>query len=84
MDAQPNTTGSNTTRSDAVFASDKQMRVTRYGVIERLADPYLTDHDRWVLRQFARFLSGKAPDPDPRAIRPRPVRPTYSRVRRSL
>jgi hypothetical protein len=38
-------------------------RVTQRGVTERLADPYLTDHDRWVLGQFARFLSG----PDARA-----------------
>lgn len=41
--------------------------VTHRGIIERLADPYLTDHDRWVLGQFARFVSGRAPEPDPRA-----------------
>ena len=33
---------------------------------ERLADPYLTDRDRWIPRQFTRFLSGLAPEPDPR------------------
>lgn len=42
---------------------------TRRGISERLSDPYLTDHDRWVLRQFSRFLSGIAPEPDPRALR---------------
>lgn len=42
---------------------------TRRGISERLSDPYLTAHDRWVLRQFGRFLSGIAPEPDPRAVR---------------
>ena len=42
---------------------------TRRSVSERLSDPYLTDHDRWVLRQFGRFLSGVAPEPDPRVVR---------------
>jgi hypothetical protein len=59
---------------------------TQRGVVARLADPYLTDHDRWVLRQFARFLGGRAPGPDPRVVRMppvRPVRPLYTRVRRS-
>ncbi len=55
---------------------------TRRGVIERLADPYLTDHDRWVLGQFARFLEGQAPDPDPRVVPARATRPLYSRARR--
>jgi hypothetical protein len=36
---------------------------TRQGIVERLADPYLTEHDRWVLRQFARFLEGITPCP---------------------
>ena len=62
-------------------------RVTQRGVTERLADPYLTDHDRWVLGQFARFLSGLTPEPDPRAVRARTRRnsrrPLYSRVRRA-
>ena len=40
--------------------------ITRRGVSERLSDPYLTDHDRWVLRQFCRFLGGIVPEPDPR------------------
>jgi hypothetical protein len=59
--------------------------VTHRGVIERLADPYLTDHDRWVLGQFARFLSGRAPGPDPRAVRLRSrlQPPSNSRVRRA-
>lgn len=59
--------------------------ITQRGVLERLADPYLTDHDRWVLGQFARFLAGEAPGPDPRAARPRPSRGAtlFSRVRRA-
>ena len=69
------------------FGVERELLVTRRGVIERLADPYLTDHDRWVLGQFSRFLSGKAPHPDPRATRtrpqPRPRQPLYSRVRRA-
>ena len=56
---------------------------THRGVIQRLADPYLTDHDRWVLGQFARFLEGCAPDPDPRVVPARSTRPLYSRARRS-
>ncbi len=47
--------------------------LTRQGVADRLADPYLTEHDRWVLRQFASFLGGVAPNPDPRARRTRPA-----------
>lgn len=47
--------------------------LTRQGVADRLADPYLTEHDRWVLRQFASFLGGVAPNPDPRARRTRSV-----------
>ena len=43
--------------------------VTRQSIAERLADPFLTDHDRWVLRQFGRFLSGIAPEPDLRVTR---------------
>jgi hypothetical protein len=59
------------------------LHATRRDVIERLADPYLTDHDRWVLRQFASFLGGQAPGPDPRVER-RPVeRPLFSRARRA-
>ena len=53
---------------------------TRRGVIERLADPYLTDHDRWVLGQFARFLDGLAPGPDPRATPGRSRRPLPPRT----
>jgi hypothetical protein len=46
--------------------SRERYRAIRLGVIERLDDPYLTDDDRWVLRQFLRFLSGSAPEPDRR------------------
>jgi hypothetical protein len=47
------------------------LAVTRLGVVARLADPYLTEHDRWVLGQFARFLAGMTPAPDQRAARAR-------------
>lgn len=57
--------------------------VTRRGVIARLADPFLTTHDRWVLGQFAAFLSGRAPGPDPRVVRARPRQVLSSRVRRA-
>lgn len=65
--------------------SGDPLDMTRRGVIERLADPYLNDHDRWVLGQFARFLSGRAPEPDPRAVRARrrAPGPLYARVRRA-
>jgi hypothetical protein len=73
---------------DQVQGEDRY-RATHRGVVERLADPYLTDHDRWVLRQFAHFLSGRTPEPDPRAVRAlaatrarRPLRAgLYPRVR---
>ena len=64
-------------------AAEDMITSTRRGVIERMADPYLTDHDRWVLRQFAYFLSGLTPDPDPRAARVRPEGPLPQRVGRS-
>lgn len=35
---------------------------TRRHLSERLSDPYLTDHDRWVLLQLGRFLSGIRPE----------------------
>ena len=44
------------------------MASTRQGITARLSDPYLTEHDRWVLRQFDHVLAGSAPDPDPRAV----------------
>ena len=47
---------------------DAIVRATRHSISERLSDPYLTEHDRMVLRQFGRFLSGIAPEPDPRAV----------------
>jgi len=59
------------------------VEATRRDVIARLTDPYLTDHDRWVLGQFASFLGGQAPGPDPR-VAPRLIeRPLCSRARRS-
>jgi hypothetical protein len=58
-------------------------RHARLGVLERLADPYLTDHDRWVLGQFARFLSGRAPEPDPRVLVRRPTGPLRPQVRQT-
>lgn len=59
------------------------VEATRRDVLARLADPFLTDHDRWVLRQFASFLDGQAPGPDPR-VAPRPVeRPLCSHARRA-
>jgi hypothetical protein len=48
---------------------EEVVSATTRGISERLTDPYLTAHDRWVLQQFARFLSGIAPEPDPRAVR---------------
>jgi hypothetical protein len=53
---------------------EDDVAATRLGVVERLTDPYLTEHDRWVLRQFAQFLAGVAPGPDPRVTRARPGR----------
>jgi hypothetical protein len=50
------------------WCQEEVVSVTRRGISERLSDPYLTAHDRWVLRQFGRFLSGSAPEPDPRAV----------------
>jgi hypothetical protein len=47
------------------------LAVTRLGVVARLADPYLTEHDRWVLDQFARFLAGMTQAPDQRIARAR-------------
>lgn len=77
MSVEPSSYGLRNARIQA------SVRTTRKGVIERLADPYLTEHDRWVLRQFAQFLGGLAPGPDPR-VRPasRPRRPLYPRLRR--
>jgi len=46
---------------------EEVVSATTRGISERLTDPYLTAHDRWVLQQFAKFLSGTAPEPDPRA-----------------
>jgi hypothetical protein len=65
--------------SDAFRTTDRatqdMIASTRRGVVERMADPYLTDHDRWVLRQFAYFLNGVTPDPDPRLARVRSEEP---------
>ena len=77
MSVQPSSYGTRDARTQDRFSS------TRDGVIERLADPYLTEHDRWVLRQFAQFLGGAAPGPDPRVTpTSRPQRPLYPRLRR--
>lgn len=57
-------------------------RATQAGVVTRLSDPYLTEHDRWVLRQFARFLAGRAPAPDPRVAPRRPMPVASPHVRR--
>mgnify|MGYP001816677419 FL=1 len=70
MSSQPDDPGSDG-RGD-----DELVSATRRSVSERLADPYLTDHDRWVLRQFGRFLSGITPEPRTRTLRitdPRPL-----------
>jgi hypothetical protein len=63
MSPQPNDPDSE--RGDAEDIASATSR----GISQRLSDPHLTDHDRWVLRQFGRFLSGIAPEPDPRAPR---------------
>jgi hypothetical protein len=57
-------------------AQRELLLLTRRGVVERMGDPYLNDHDRWVLGQFGAFLGGVAPAPDPRARVPgeRPLR----------
>jgi hypothetical protein len=65
----------------AGMAETDPVAVTQQGIVERLADPYLTDHDRWVLRQFARFLGGVAPEPDPRVVPVRSARPLHARSR---
>ena len=61
-----------TTQSDAFGVTDGAcediLAATKRGVIERMADPCLTDHDRWVLRQFAYFLSRLTLDPNPRSL----------------
>lgn len=77
MDEQHETVG-----VDPQHAEDARLQTQR-GVVERLADPYLTDHDRWVLGQFARFLGGLAPAPDPRTTLVRSRRPLSSRTRRA-
>ena len=41
---------------------------TRRKLSERLPDPTLTDHDRRVLRRFAEFLDGLAPEPATRKV----------------
>jgi hypothetical protein len=77
MSVQPSSDGLRNARIQASF------RTTRNGVVERLADPYLTEHDRWVLRQFAQFLGGATPGPDPRVTpTSRPQQPLYPRLRR--
>jgi hypothetical protein len=81
MDRHPNDSGASRGGSPrslvALDRSDDDLAVTRLGLVERLGDPYLTDHDRWVLRQFAQFLAGVAPGPDPRVVRARATRPLH-------
>jgi hypothetical protein len=40
----------------------------RGSVAARMSDPYLTDHDRWVLQRFGDFLAAVTLAPDRRAI----------------
>jgi len=76
-----------TAQSDALEVTDRAcedtLTATKRGVIERMADPYLTDHDRWVLRQFANFLSRLTPNPYPpsMAIGSPPLLPRATRRR---
>ena len=42
---------------------------TRQCVVIRLADHGLRRYDRWAFSQLAKFLSGRAPDPDSHAAR---------------
>ena len=65
----------------AAATAEDDLTSTRRSIIERMTDPYLTEHDRWVLRQFARFLGGVAPEPDLRAVRVRTERPLHVRAR---
>ena len=62
MSSQSNVSGRNG------WSQEEVVSLTRRTISKRLPDPYLTAHDRWVLRQFGRFLSGIAPEPDPRAV----------------
>jgi len=75
-----------TAQSDAFEVTDRAcedaLTATRRGVTERMADPYLTDHDRWVLRQFANFLGRLTPDPYPRSMAIGTERPLPPRARR--
>jgi hypothetical protein len=75
MDPQPHAT------DPADPGARAALDATRQGLTDRLDDPYLTEHDRWVLRQFASFLGGVTPGPDPRARRARPVSPLRDRTR---
>ena len=61
MSIQPSSSGNDGRGGEDILSA------TRRGVSERLSDPYLTDHDRWVLGQFRRFLGGMVPEPDHRA-----------------
>lgn len=61
--------------------AEDSLSITRRGIIDRLADPYLTEHDRWVLGQFAAFLAGVTPGPDPRVVRVRAAQPLRCQTR---
>lgn len=75
-----------TAQSDAFEVTDgayeDTLTATRRGVTERMADPYLTDHDRWVLRQFANFLSLLTPNPYLRSMATKTEGPLPPRARR--
>jgi hypothetical protein len=74
MDPQPHAADLDDAGADAALDA------TRQGVADRLDDPYLTEHDRWVLRQFASFLGGVTPGPDPRVRRTRSASPLRDRT----
>ena len=61
MNIQPSSSRNDGRGSEVILSAPRR------GVTERLSDPYLTDHDRWVLGQFRRFLGGMVPAPEPRA-----------------
>jgi hypothetical protein len=63
-------------------ACEDILTATKRGVSERMADPYLTDHDRWVLRQFANFLSRLTPNPYPPSMAIGTQRPLLPRATR--
>jgi hypothetical protein len=53
---------------DGAWTVDDAVVNTRRQLHQRLRDPWMTEHDLWVLGQFAKFFSGTTPDPDPRLV----------------